>query len=136
MYIHWVTLLNHHLKQLNLNTTEFPNYYSNNLTEVLDKILEYISNLIETKSTTEGIILIYGLNKLTSKTNNTSKLENIIKKIKEYEKISIIAVDDVAKIKALTYESWFINLFSTTDGIWIGRGITYQSLLKLSTVTK
>ena len=124
------------LKLLELNTTEFPNYYYNNLTEVIDKLIEYISNLIETKSTNEGVILIYGLNKFTAKLNDNSKLENFVKKIKEYEKISIIAVDDVAKLKSLTYESWFINIFSTTDGIWIGRGISDQSLLKLSSITK
>ena len=32
--------------------------------------------------------------------------------------------------------SWFTSIFSLNNGIWIGRGITDQNLLRLTSVTK
>ena len=125
------------MKLLTLNTNEYPNYYQDNdLTNTLDKLNEYISNLIETKSTLEGYIVIYGFSKFVIKINDNSKITELMKKLKTYEKISIIVVDDAAKIKNYGYESWFTDTFSINDGIWIGRGITEQNLLRVSSITK
>ena len=125
------------MKLLTLNTNEYPNYYQDNdLTNTLDKLNEYISNLIETKSTLEGYIVIYGFSKFVIKINDNSKIIELMKKLKTYEKISIIVVDDAAKIKNYGYESWFTDTFSINDGIWIGRGITEQNLLRVSSITK
>ena len=123
-------------KALNLNTNEYPNYYTENISDILGKITEYLQKLIDAKSENEGIILIYGLNKFVSKVNDNNKILEFIKKIKEYEKISVIVVDDAAKIKQYAFESWFTGTFSTNDGIFIGRGVSDQNLIRLSTITK
>ena len=34
------------------------------------------------------------------------------------------------------FEGWFTNIFSVNDGIWIGRGLSDQSLLHLSNINK
>ncbi len=123
-------------KMLELDQNLYKNYYTDNLLEVLDKLLEYLKNLIESKSQTEGIILIYGFNKFISKINDNNKITELTKKIKEYEKMSIIAIDDVSKLKQFAYEPWFSGTFTTNDGIFIGRGISDQNILHLSTITR
>lgn len=124
------------LKLLSLNTQYHQNYYTENIEEVFDKINTYIDQLIEQKSQTEGIVLIYGLDKFISKVNDNSKLEQLVQSIKKYEKFGIIIVDDAAKIKNYTYESWFTSIFNTNDGIWIGRGISDQNILHLSNISR
>jgi len=123
-------------KTLNLDLNTYPNYYTDNLNVVLEKLTEYFSKLIESKSENNGIVLIYGVSKFITKVNDNTKVLEFIKKIKEYEKISVIIVDDASKIKQYAFESWFNGTFSTNDGIFIGRGISDQNLLHLSTVTR
>ena len=123
------------IKQLNLNIEQYPNYYNDNLEELLDKLIEYINNLIEQKSNNQGIIFIYGIDKFISKIDK-KKFEDLTKKVKKYEKISLIIVDDATKIKAYAFESWFTSVFSTRDGIWIGKGITEQSVFRLSNTNR
>ena len=124
------------LKALMLDTKVYPNYYNDNFDNVLEKVVEFLDKLLEAKATNEGIIIIYGVNKFITKLENTSKLEELIKKVKKYEKISIVLVDDANKIKNYQFESWFSGNFSTSDGVWIGKGISDQNLLRLSTITR
>ena len=124
------------LKALMLDTKVYPNYYNDNFDNVLEKVVEFLDKLLEAKATNEGIIIIYGVNKFITKLENTSKLEELIKKVKKYEKISIVLVDDANKIKNYQFESWFSGNFSISDGVWIGKGISDQNLLRLSTITR
>ena len=131
-----VTFVLDPMKLLLLDTSEYPNYYNNYLEEVIAKLNEYIQSLIVNKQNIEGIIVIYGINKLIAKIKDASKLEVLVKLLKEYEKIGLVIVDDAAKIKNYTFESWFSNIFSINDGMWIGRGMADQNLLHISTITK
>ena len=123
-------------KSLELDRNVFNNYYDDNLESILDKLISYLKDMIDKKSQTEGIILVYGFNKFISKVNNSNKIKEFFDKVKEYEKISVIAVDDVSKFKQYAYEPWFTGTFTTNSGIFIGRGITDQNLLHLTTVNK
>ena len=123
-------------KALKLDEEVYKNYYTDHLPEILDKLSTYITELINSNNQLEGVILIYGLNKFISKVNDNNKINEFMKKIKDYEKISIIAIDDVAKFKQYAYETWFTSVFVTNSGIFIGRGISDQSLLHLTTVTR
>ena len=82
------------------------------------------------------MILIYNLTRFLSKLEEANKFVDLLEKLKSYENMSIIIVDDHAKIKGLEFESWFRGAFSVNDGVWIGRGITDQNLLHLSSLTK
>jgi len=124
------------VKVLNLDRNIFPNSYQDNFDIITDKIGEFIEKLTSNKSTQQGIILIYSLTKYLSKLTDSSKFAQLIDKLKKYENISLIIVDDAAKLKQLEFESWFRGTFSVNDGIWIGRGITDQSLLHVSSLTK
>lgn len=124
------------LKQLSLTKEEYNNYYTDNLEEVITKINETLTKENADNINKNGIILIYGLSKFTNKVNNNQKITELINNIKKHEKITLIAVDDYNKLKSYVFESWFTNMFSLTNGIWIGRGLTDQNLLRLSNMTK
>lgn len=123
-------------KQLELKKEEYRNYYTDDFDNVLLKINEYVVNSINSKSNNSGVILIYGLNKFINKLSNATKLNELINNIKKYEKISLIIGEDYNKIKNYCFESWFTSIFNLNNGIWIGRGITDQNLLRLTSVSK
>ena len=123
-------------KTLDINKSQFSNYYDNNFEELVDNLNGFIKKQTEDKNQTQNTIIIYGLNKFVSKLNNSSKLLEFTRLIKEHEKTSLIAVDGYSKIKSYVFEGWFTNIFSVNDGIWIGRGLSDQSLLHLSNINK
>ena len=124
------------MKSLNLNTKIYPNYFTNNMDETIDVIKNYIQKLKESNSNQTGVILIYGINKFILKLENSSKLSELTKLLKEYEKFGIIIVDDANKIKGYTFETWFTGMFTISEGIWVGRGLSDQNLLHLSSISK
>ncbi len=115
---------------------EYPNYYTSDMDKVLDQLMDYVTKLKEIGSQNKGFVLVYGINKLIDKLEDKKKFEELIKVIKAYENITVILVDDASKIKSYSFESWFTSLFSTSDGIWIGRGLSDQNLLRLTTINK
>ena len=122
------------VKKLNLDTNQYKNYYIDNFDELLDKLNEYITKLIEEKQQIEGVILIYGLDKFITKID-TSKLEDLTNNLKKYERFGIVILDDSNKLKDYMYESWF-KVFSPSDGIWIGKGISDQNTLRITNITR
>ena len=123
-------------KGLNINSS-YLNYFSSDLEEKFDLIIEYLSKLVLDKdSSDKGVVLFYGINKFLSKIKDKSKMDTFTKLIKEYENIGVIIVDDFQKIKSFVFDSWFSSIFSVNYGIFIGRGIADQNLLHLSTITK
>ena len=97
-----------------------------------------MKQLSETKQEIEGVIVIYGFAKFITKLKDTNQaqLDVFFKTLKNYEKISLIVVDDASKIKNFSFDNWFSSTFNTNDGIWIGRGVSDQNLLHLSSVSK
>ena len=122
--------------QLELSSAIFPNYYTSKFDEVITNINTYIKNLIQSNSSQEGIILINGIGKLVTKLDNKLLLNDLMDNVKKYEKIGVFGVEELNKIKQYTYEAWFTNVFSINSGIWIGRGLSDQSLFRISTITK
>ena len=121
---------------LKLNKEQFLNYYTENMQETMTNIMKYLTKLKEENSNQTGVIVIYGISKFISKLEKQQEMADLVKLIKEYEKISLVIVDDASKIKQFSFETWFNGFFSVNDGIWIGRGIADQNLLHLSTVNK
>ncbi len=124
------------MKLLNLDKNIYKNYYDDAIEEKNEKVIEYINKLKDENSEINGVILIYGFNKFISKITDSSKIEELFTALKDYEKISLLAVDDVSKFGNYSYEAWFSQNFDVNNGIWIGRGIQDQNLLHLSTITK
>ena len=122
-------------KDLNLDKSMYPNYCSASYDKYLDILLDYVQKLIDKNGNISGTLFIYGFTKFMNTVDKT-KFTNLIDLIKKYEKLNIVIVEDAAKLKAYAYETWFSSTFSVTDGIWVGKGISDQSLFRLTTVRK
>ena len=123
-------------KALDINKELFQNYYTDNLTKITESLIAYVNKLISEKSNQEGVILIYGIEKYIKALENTNVIADLCQAVKKYEKMSIVICDTNKKIKAYTFETWFQSIFSLSDGIWYGNGITEQGLLKYSNYSK
>ena len=111
---------------------EITNYYSNNYDSIIDKIQNYINSLISHKKNTNVIILMYSISKIIDNMSDTTKLEELLKTLKQYGKGSIIAFDEVNNLKEYTFEEWFQSYFKDNNGLYIGSGIGDQSIIKVS----
>ena len=105
------------VKELNLDTNVYKNYFNNEFDLILDKINQMIESYIANKVQNKGVILIYGLDKFLTKLNDKTKFDKLLQNTKKYEKISVIIVEDTGKLKLEMYNSWFTENFVVTDGI-------------------
>ena len=119
-----------------LGLSDVSNYYTNNFETVLDNLIIYLEKLISDKSMSSGVILIYGISKFVSSIKDGNKITKFTQLLKDYERIGVIIFDDFNRMRKFTFESWFTNVFSVNNGIWIGRGVTDQNLIHLSTILK
>ena len=122
-------------KELSLDSNYYKNYYTSDLTNVTDKIIDYIEKEIDTINGTV-MICIYNFGKYMLSLENTKKFTDFMIRIKNKENIKIVIFDDFNKIKTYQYEDWFKNCFTISEGIWIGKGISEQSLFKLSSLNR
>lgn len=122
--------------ELKLDRNIFKNYYTSDLDKVAESLITFVQKLKANNSTGEGVIFIYGISKFVSKVKDSKTINDLFKELKDYEKISVIIIDDAGKIKKFAFEPWFSNMFSTNDGIWIGKGLTDQNLIHLSQINK
>ena len=123
-----------YLKQLEFEQTQLPQYYyTENIETTLKGITEYIESLQNKNINEEGIILFNGIDKLIGNINDKKIIESFFKTIKLYEKYKVIIVEEINKIKSYISEQWYKDLFSKNDGVWVGKGIGDQTVIKLST---
>ena len=102
---------------------------------------EQLTNTIDTifqDQTNINICVILGissiLNKLspTDKANVTQQLE----KVKMVSNVKLVIIDTIENIKTISYELWYKNNVSLSEGIWLGNGIANQFTLKVTTSTR
>ena len=110
------------------------NYYNDNFEDVFG----FIDKQLEATAPTEAnvVLVINGIYKILSKLSGSSKIEKMIEKIKKYEKICVVLVEDGTKLKNYAYDEWFKSIFSTNDGLWIGKGMADQTVFKYSNYSK
>ena len=105
---------------------------ANYFAEDLDKINEVIDKNIEENTVLKAAIVIFGIDKLLSKLEDSSKLEELIKRLKKYEQVPAIVIEDGTKMKNYLYETWYKDLFENNAGIWVGTGVGDQTVLKVN----
>ena len=118
---------------LNLDKSKYPNYFTTNLETSLQSVNSFIDN---TSNFRECVILINGVDKFLNKIGNKQLFENLFEIAKKQEHISIIVIEDVVKFRKYSFDPWFTANFNTSEGIWVGRGISDQSLIHLGSITK
>ena len=120
---------------LSLNRQTYPNYYTENFNNVLDSLITYMEKLIKEKRNLQGTIIFYGLDKFVTGVE-TDKINNLITLIKKYENMCLLVLETAPKIKNYMFEEWFTKIFNLNEGIWLGKGITDQSLFRISNITR
>ena len=114
---------------LNLNKEIFQNYFTKDFETVFNNLKEFA------KTDTSCVIVAYNMTKIMNKIDKNLFTE-VMTTIKQSETMKILAVDSYFKLKALTFDAFFQGLFSLSDGLFIGKGVQDQNLLKLSSITK
>ena len=107
------------------------NYYTNNFTNVLPPIANYILKSKEDNIKSQ-IIIIIGISKLLDQLNDINEFTTFLEKTRKYDNAHIIITDDVLKLKKYSFEKWYTDNFYTTEGIYVGKGVTDQTTLKIS----
>ncbi len=118
-------------KELELDKNVFRNYYAENIDAYTDKIMNYLKN-----NERKVLILFYNFNNYIDKLSDLKKFDNFTNVIRKNENINIVVVDDYLKLKALQFADWFRVLFNLSDGLWIGKGVSEQTLFHISAVNK
>ena len=114
----------------------YPYYYNDNFEDVIDKLIENINEYKEKNIEEKGIIFVNGIGSLTKKIEDTKKLQELSKLLKDYELMPMFILDGIQKIKTISREIWYTSLFTGSEGIWIGRGMAEQNIIRLSTIMR
>lgn len=113
------------------------NYYNENLENVFDILNTFIENQIKMPNPNQKLMFVlYGIDKIKEEVSDKNKLEKFINNIKNSSNCYLLICDSEKNIKACEYESWFNKAKNNQDGIWIGRGVNEQTLIKISSYQK
>ena len=116
--------------------TCFHQYYNQHFNEILEDMITSLEKSTSMVQKPQLVVFIYDFDRWVTKLKDTSRLQVLIQKMKEYENLSLVIADSSLKIKKYVFEPWFTSIFNVNQGVWIGRGISDQSLLHLSNVTR
>ena len=115
-------------KMLDTKRETIKNYYDSDFEAIQPKINSFIA---EQKDRNIAIV-IFGFNKYYGSFSAKAPFEELINICKQSNKISIIAFDEISKFKQLNFESWYSSAVNSLDGLYIGTGISDQSIIKVN----
>ncbi len=124
------------MKALENDKQNVANYFDDNYDVVIDKIITYINDRIANKSAGDVALIMYGVDKIKSKLSDDKKLNELTSLIKKNEEIPMILIDDALKLKQYQFDDWYKDLFGNAEGVWIGSGVSDQTLLKTTGFNK
>lgn len=123
--------------------------YQNNFNELIQSIFKYVEDvyqLYEREKFDENVLkrqkkivcFIYGLSDFFHKLDEElkKKMNDIFKKDSQMNLVSFVFVDNPDIIKTFAYEEWFKTSCDTSKGIWIGSGVSDESLFKISKISR
>lgn len=110
-------------------------YFDNNFEVVFEKLVEFEKNQ-NVNNQYKIMYIFYGLEKIKTKIENTTKIEELFNTIKKSENSNMIFSDSSKNLKLLDLDKWYSQVKNNSDGIWIGNGFGEQQNFRLSKVTK
>ncbi len=110
-------------------------YSTDTCYEGFDKLNAFYEAEKVSKSNTNVVCMILGINSLLNKlsTIEKSKLTTLLSSAKDVGNITFLVADSIDNIKGLAFEAWFKDNADLSEGIWIGNGISNQFTLKVTT---
>jgi len=122
------------------NTFNNLNYYNDDLTNVYKNIEELIKKYNENldHNLSNNVIIILGIENFINKVtlNENINLKTFLMEAKKSNKFDFVIVDNDTSLKKYAYEEWYRNNVVSSQGIWLGNGITEQYVIKLSKIDK
>lgn len=67
--------------------------------------------------------------------DSQDKMKALLERAVPRYKIRFVIFDSVSQINTFSYEQWFKNLISGTDGVWVGDGVADQYVFKINKIT-
>ena len=97
---------------------------------------QYDSHVVDAQK--KFVCVIYGANDFISKLGSDAKakLNEMMREDNQMGLVSFIFVDNPDVLKSFAYEDWFKAGADLSRGIWIGSGISEQSLFRLSKISR
>jgi len=118
--------------------------YNNDFDEAIARIYDYITGVYQIyesnnfnkesiKEAKDILVIIYGVEDFYNRINieSKSRLLDIINKANKVGVVNFLIIDSSESIKNLSYEDWFKNGADQSRGIWVGSGITEESLFRI-----
>ena len=117
---------------------EVSEYYNDKYEEAFEKLNKDLEGLMEKEKPAEAnsIIIILGVYKTLAKMDSNQKLNDLTEKLKKYEKLPLVVFEEPNKYKDYAFDPWVKNTMTGTNGLWIGRGMGDQGVIKYSNFTK
>ena len=110
------------------------NYYDSDFDNVLEKIKKFIQN--QKSKDVNNIIVIISVNKLISSLNDESMaFSDFVDECAKSGNSYILGVDESSKIKNYMFDNWY-GKFDVSEGVFVGNGVSDQSILRISTITR
>ena len=120
------------LKNVNVQIIDADKAYSNNQTiveafvEFFDNAHDDIANGIENYN----FCLMIGIDKFIKESSvDEDDLNQQFQDLNDSGKYCFVLIDNVKRLSEHEYDAWYSNNVSSQFGIWIGKGITDQSLI-------
>ena len=118
-------------KELEVQKDKVKNYFSGNYQKVIEGLLPYIDKLIAMVDKIPNVVIMFnGIQSVLDNLENSDLIGDFINKVKKCEKISVVLLEDVNKLKGFAFEDWFRALYGSGEGVWIGTGLDSQGVLK------
>ena len=121
---------------LNLDKNVFNNYYNNSFNDVINNVSNFIDDLLKNNKDSFGIIIFNGIERLLNKLDSKESFTNLIHMLKKYEKYNILICETASKLKSYSFEEWYKLITNEVSGIYIGNGVSEQSILKITTYSR
>ena len=109
-------------------------YCHNNFPEFLQQILIYARDKIM-NTNYHIVLIIVGLDKYVENIP-TAKIEEINRMLKKLPNSTLIYIDNMFRTKKYMFESWFTEHVYASNGIWVGPGVSEQSVLRAKLFNK
>ena len=115
-----------------LKNNPLGNNYTN--TDFNTAVQNILKSITLSNADNKVILMITGINSLLESLEMDVKKEftDTISKIKEVPFLRVVLIDAPTTIKAMAFEVWLKSNIDATNGIWVGKGITEQSVFKTS----
>lgn len=127
------------ISNLKLSVVDSLNLLGNkidNVNIVKDNFTVQLANMInginkESTDNIERVFVIIGFNNYKKQIdpNYISYLNSLMQNISRFKRSKIIIIDNYDEFKSLQIEDWFSSAINTNYAIWLGDGVSEQSLL-------